>query len=203
MRQSSKSDNEHPQCKWSVCPHLLLCLRGRRSRLMWRGRPSIVYSAWEDFGGRLDYYSPKTIWTLPFWRDLCNHLSLLIVIMRQSSTSDNEHHPQCKWSVCPHLSLCLRGRWRRLMWRWRPSIVDSVWEDFGGRLADIREEINWKKNVLFRALPELPNPPPWPQFGQLGPLFSEVEIQDLKVSLELRILYILYNILYICNLKNS
>ena len=46
-------------------------------------------------------------------------------------------------------------------------------------------------------------PPPWPQFGQLGPLFSEVEIQDLKVSLELRILYILYNILYICNLKNS
>ena len=60
-----------------------------------------------------------------------------------------------------------------------------------------------KKNVFFRALPELPKPPPWPQFGQLGPLFSEVEIQDLKVSLELRILYVLYNILYICNLKNS
>ena len=162
MRQSSKSDNEHPQCKWSVCPHLLLCLRGRRSRLMWRGRPSIVYSAWEDFGGRLDYYSSKTIWTLPFWRDLCNHLSLLIVIMRQSSTSDNEHHPQCKWSVCPHLSLCLRGRWRRLMWRWRPSIVDSVWEDFGGRLADIREEINWKKTFSFGHCPNYlpPLPPP-------------------------------------------
>ena len=61
-----------------------------------------------------------------------------------------------------------------------------------------------EKNVFFRALPELPNPPPpWHQFGQLGPLFSEVEIQDLKVSLELRILYVLYNILYICNLKNS
>ena len=29
----------------------------------------------------------------------------------------------------------------------------------------------WKKNVFFRALPELPKPPPWPQFGQLGPLF--------------------------------
>ena len=28
-----------------------------------------------------------------------------------------------------------------------------------------------KKNVFFRALPESPNPPPWPQFGQLGPLF--------------------------------
>ena len=27
-----------------------------------------------------------------------------------------------------------------------------------------------------------------------GPLFLEVEIQDLKVSLELKILYILYNI---------
>ena len=68
----------------------------------------------------------------------------------------------------------------------------------------IREDLNWKKNVFFRALPELPNPPPpWPQFGQLGPLFSEVEIQDLKVSLELKILYMLYDILYICNLKNS
>ena len=60
-----------------------------------------------------------------------------------------------------------------------------------------------KKN-FFRALPEFPNPPPpWPQFGQLGPLFSDVKIQDLKVSLELKILYMLYNILYICNLKNS
>ena len=69
----------------------------------------------------------------------------------------------------------------------------------------LREEINWKKkNIFFRALPELPRPlPQWPQFGQLGPLFSEIEIQDLKVSLELRILYVLYNILYICNLKNS
>ena len=68
----------------------------------------------------------------------------------------------------------------------------------------IREDLNWKKNVFFRALPELPKPPPpWPQFGQLGPLFLEVEIQDLKVSLELRILYVLYIILYICNLKNS
>ena len=60
-----------------------------------------------------------------------------------------------------------------------------------------------KKNVSFRALPESPKlPPPSPQFGQLGPLFSEVKIQDLKVSLELKLLYILYNILYICNLKN-
>ena len=73
-------------------------------------------------------------------------------------------------------------------------------------MSQVREGVNWKKkNVFFRALPELPKPPPppWPQFGQLGPLFSEVEIQDLKVSLELKILYILYNILYICNLKNS
>ena len=61
-----------------------------------------------------------------------------------------------------------------------------------------------KKNVFFRALPELPKPPPpSPQFGQLGPLFSDVKIQDLKVSLELKILYILYDILYICNLKKS
>ena len=60
-----------------------------------------------------------------------------------------------------------------------------------------------KKNVFSRALLELHNPPPLPQFGQLGPFFSEVKIQDLKVSLELKILYILYDILYICNLKKQ
>ena len=33
-----------------------------------------------------------------------------------------------------------------------------------------------KKNVFFRALPESPKPPPpWPQFGQLGPFFSDVK----------------------------
>ena len=59
----------------------------------------------------------------------------------------------------------------------------------------IREGVNGKKNVFFRALPESPKPPPpSPQFGQLGPLFSEVEIQDLKVSLELKLLYILYRV---------
>ena len=41
--------------------------------------------------------------------------------------------------------------------------------------------------------------PPSPQFGQLVQLFSDVEIQDLKVSLGLKVLYILY--LY--NLKDS
>ena len=28
-----------------------------------------------------------------------------------------------------------------------------------------------EKNFFFRALTESPNPPPWPQFGQLGPFF--------------------------------
>ena len=62
-----------------------------------------------------------------------------------------------------------------------------------------------KKNVFFRALPESPKPPPphLTPIRQLGPFFSEVKIQDLKVSLELTIIYILYDILYICNLKKS
>ena len=91
-----------------------------------------------------------------------------------------------------------------------PSLRMTVWSSakmISVRLtilSCVREGVNWKKNVFFRALPKLPNPPPpWPQFGQIGPLFSEVEIQDLNVSLELKILYILYDILYICNLKNS
>ena len=66
----------------------------------------------------------------------------------------------------------------------------------------LREGVNGKKTFSFGHCPNhLKPPPPRPEFGQLGPLFSEVEIQDLKVSLELRILYVLYYILYICNLK--
>ena len=67
----------------------------------------------------------------------------------------------------------------------------------------LREGVNGKKTFSFGHCPNYLNPPPWPEFGQLGPLFSDVKIQDLKISLELKILYILYNILYICNLKNS
>ena len=57
------------------------------------------------------------------------------------------------------------------------------------------EDINGKK--LFRSgISWITYPPPWPQFGQLGPLFSEVEIQDLKVSLDLRILYFIIYCIY-------
>ena len=51
-----------------------------------------------------------------------------------------------------------------------------------------------EKNAFFLALPELT---PSLQFGQHVQLFSDVEIQDLQVSLGLEILYILY----IYNLK--
>ena len=58
-----------------------------------------------------------------------------------------------------------------------------------------------RKKCFFRALPKLHPPPPSPQFGQLLQCFADVEIQDLKVSLGLKILYMLYNILYKYNLK--
>ena len=62
-----------------------------------------------------------------------------------------------------------------------------------------------EKNVFFQALPKLPKAPhpPMTPIRATWSSFLEVEIQDLKVSLELTILYILYNLLYICNLKNS
>ena len=40
-------------------------------------------------------------------------------------------------------------------------------------------------------------PPPLPQFGQLVQLFSDVEIQDLKVSVGLKITYMHFNTLNI------
>ena len=42
-----------------------------------------------------------------------------------------------------------------------------------------------------------------PQFGQLVQLLPDVEIKDLKVTLGLKRPYILNDILYIYNLKNS
>ena len=40
-----------------------------------------------------------------------------------------------------------------------------------------------KKNVFFRALPELPKPPPHdPNSGNLVLFFPDVKIQDLKVT---------------------
>ena len=76
----------------------------------------------------------------------------------------------------------------------RSSQVDS--DQFQGR--------SHKEKLLFFWIwmSKLPFPPS-PQFGQLVQLFSDVKIQDLKVSLELKIKYVLYNILYIYNLKNS
>ena len=57
-----------------------------------------------------------------------------------------------------------------------------------------------EKKLFFWALPQSPKPPP--PLTLIGAFFSEVKIKDLKVSLELKILYILYNILYILELKS-
>ena len=60
-----------------------------------------------------------------------------------------------------------------------------------------------KKLLFFWILSKLPFPPS-PQFRQLVQLFADVEIQDLKVSLRLKVItYIHYKILNIYNLKNN
>ena len=69
----------------------------------------------------------------------------------------------------------------------------NYWHFGGNRLLLLA------KNALDKKFGQ--GPPPAPQFGKLVQLFSDVKIQDLKVNLELKRLYILYNILYIYNLK--
>ena len=49
-------------------------------------------------------------------------------------------------------------------------------------VQSLREGLNEKKRFLS-GIARITNPPPMTPIGQLGPLFSEVEIQDLKVSL--------------------
>ena len=64
----------------------------------------------------------------------------------------------------------------------------------------VREGLNEKKTFYFGHCSNYLTPPPHdPNSGNLLLFFSEVEIQDLTVSLELKILY---NILHISNLKN-
>ena len=91
--------------------------------------------------------------------------------------------------------------------KWQPRVRDPLLK----KKIMVAERSYSKKGTFskscysFGFCPNyLPKPPPSsPQFGQLEQFFSDVKIQDLKISSELKILYILYNILYICNLKNS
>ena len=80
--------------------------------------------------------------------------------------------------------------------------VAKCWSKIGHQAVLIREDINRKKNVFFRVLPESPNPPPPdPNLGNFVLFFGS---QNSRFeSLELKILYILYNILYIYNLKKQ
>ena len=55
-----------------------------------------------------------------------------------------------------------------------------------------------KKLLFFWILSKFSSPLPLPPIWTTCTTFSDVEIQDLKVSLGLKILYIHYNILYIC-----
>ena len=80
--------------------------------------------------------------------------------------------------------------------------------DIGSRNIFTEEQVSKgrtheKNDVLldFFQITLPPALPPTPQFGQLVKLFSDVKIQDLKVRLELKILYLLYNILHIYILK--
>ena len=65
----------------------------------------------------------------------------------------------------------------------------------------IRDVLLRKKLLFFWILSKLHSPrPPSPQFGQLVQLFSDIQIQDLKDSLGLKILYVLHIILHIYKL---
>ena len=60
---------------------------------------------------------------------------------------------------------------------WVPANVIHILEE---KLL-LREDINWKKTFSFRHCPNYLNPPPpWPQFGQLGPLFRKSEFKIWK-----------------------
>ena len=106
--------------------------------------------------------------------------------------------------LVPQLCFCLKfrtGCWANQYPGSRLTVVQ-----FLDALASLRSILftNWvtkgrhlfKKTFSFGHCPNHLNPPPWPQLGQLGPFFSDVKIQDLKVTVG-------RGGRYINNLKNS
>ena len=109
------------------------------------------------------------------------------------AVSSNPYQPARPKGIQPGEENCLTP-----LCAWILSLSHSLstWRtpQFSGSITTVlaKGRGQLKKTFSFGHCPNYLTPPPWPQFGQLGPLFSEVEIQDLKVSLELRILYIYF-----------
>ena len=86
--------------------------------------------------------------------------------------------------LSPDQNICCQWLW----WFPSPGPAEDLPEK---KLVLIQTVVNMlgktsieKKTFSFGHCPNHLNPPPWPQFGQLGPLFSHVKIQDLKVNLK-------------------
>ena len=82
-----------------------------------------------------------------------------------------------EWSFSVFFCLCLFSSllgmppWTNIAvfsWKWR--------------CVKLREGLNEKKNVFFRALPELTNPPPLTHIRATWSFFSDVKIQYSKVT---------------------
>ena len=87
---------------------------------------------------------------------------------------------------------------------WKKTVVllDFVQTTSSSQFGQLVQLFSNARNVVLSDIQydSFGKPPP-PQFGQLVQLFSDVQIQDLKVCLELQILYILCNILHVYILK--
>ena len=189
---------------WTVLrlshPALLL------ARTFWYGKGwcLIIETEWWDFFSWWDW-AGKICWLNEYSILLVDLIILQYFLSFETTLSTSSVIFLAIPSPCNHLA----APWLISSPRWYKKFTARLLEHHCSAWIHIhcwlREDINRKKTFSFRYCPNHlpPRPPPWPQFGQLGPLFSEVEIQDLKVSLKLKTLYILYNILYICNLKNS
>ena len=81
---------------------------------------------------------------------------------------------------------------------WHKQEPAQVSQNYDGNVRVSLGKVSWEKTAVLLDFVQITSRPP--HFGQLVQLFSDVEIQDLKVSLELKY-YMYYIMFYIYNLK--
>ena len=107
-------------------------------------------------------------------------------------------HPLTHWSIGSiQLLFIQKGSFLQDL---SPTIY-HLFSIFQGRIIVLHKGQTHKKKLLFLwILSKSPPPPPRPPIGHLVHHFADINIQDLKVSLELKILCATYHTTY-CILK--
>ena len=123
-----------------------------------------------------------------YWQSFCQRASSHSPHSKVVYIWKKSHYTSTFWQSC-WMSF-LRCKYMLTQKKFRSQLLFMFWKSLG--------KVSWeKKNCCSFGFCPSYLPPSPPNLVNLNDFFSDVEIQDLKVSLGLKILYILNIILYI------